>query len=172
MSRREQTCCFTGHRPEKLPWGRDESDPRCLILKQRLRDVIEESYRDGMRHFICGMARGCDFYFAEAVLELRRSYPEITLEAAIPCASQSHGWRREEQLRWQRILAACDLETLVQERYDPGCMLRRNRYMVDHSALVIAVYDGSDGGTRRTLEYAIRQKVPFLDLNPEVYAKK
>lgn len=172
MSRREQTCCFTGHRPEKLPWGRDESDPRCLMLKQRLRDVIEESYRDGMRHFICGMARGCDFYFAETVLELRRSHPEITLEAAIPCASQSHGWRREEQLRWQRILASCDLETLVQERYDPGCMLRRNRYMVDHSALVIAVYDGSDGGTRRTLEYAIRQKVPFVDLNPEVYSKK
>ena len=172
MSRREQTCCFTGHRPEKLPWGRDESDPRCLMLKQRLRDVIEESYRDGMRHFICGMARGCDFYFAEIVLELRRNHPEITLEAAIPCASQSHGWRREEQLRWQTILAACDLETLVQEQYDPGCMLRRNRYMVDYSALVIAVYDGSDGGTRRTLEYAIRQKVPFVDLNPEVYFRK
>ena len=105
-------------------------------------------------------------------MELRRNHPEITLEAAIPCASQSHGWRREEQLRWQTILAACDLETLVQEQYDPGCMLRRNRYMVDHSALVIAVYDGSDGGTRRTLEYAIRQKVPFVDLNPEVYFRK
>jgi len=167
MSRRDQTCCFTGHRPEKLPWGRNESDTRCQVLKRRLRDVVEESYHGGMRHFICGMARGCDFYFAEIVLELRRSYPDITLEAAIPCSSQSHGWRREEQARWQTILAECDLETLVQEKYDPGCMLRRNRYMVDHSALVLAVYDGSDGGTRRTLEYAIQQKIPFVDLNPE-----
>ena len=33
---REKTCCFTGHRPDKLPWGTDESDPRCLALKARL----------------------------------------------------------------------------------------------------------------------------------------
>lgn len=168
MSRREQTCCFTGHRPEKLPWGRNEQDPGCQALKRRLRAVTEEAYHDGIRHFICGMARGCDLYFAEIILELRSRYPDITLEAAIPCRSQSHGWRQEEQVRWQTILAACDLETLVQEQYDPGCMLRRNRYMVDHSALVIAVYDGSDGGTRRTLEYAIRKKVPFVDINPAI----
>ena len=168
MSGRDQTCCFTGHRPEKLPWGNNEADPACAALKARLWDVVEEAYRGGMRHFICGMARGCDLYFAETVLRLRSQYPDITLEAAIPCASQSSGWRREERERWQAILAACDLETLVQEKYDPGCMLRRNRYMVDHSALVIAVYDGSDGGTRRTLEYAIRKKVPFVDINPVI----
>ena len=45
-------------------------------------------------------------------------------------------------------------------------MQRRNRYMVDHSALMIAVYDGTAGGTRRTLEYALRQKVPFVDIQP------
>lgn len=28
---RETTCCFTGHRPEKLPWREDEGDPRCLV---------------------------------------------------------------------------------------------------------------------------------------------
>ena len=33
---REQTCCFTGHRPEKLPWRYDESDPRCVELKLSL----------------------------------------------------------------------------------------------------------------------------------------
>ena len=38
--------------------------------------------------------------------------------------------------------------------------------MVDHSALVIAVYDGAGGGTRQTLEYAIRRKVPFVDISP------
>lgn len=163
---RETTCCFTGHRPEKLPWGMDETDPRCTALKKRLGDVVDSAYESGMRHFICGMARGSDFYFAETVLELRKRHPEVTLEAAIPCASQSSGWRREEQDRWRALVALCDLETLIQEHYDAGCMLRRNRYMVDHSSLVIAVYDGTNGGTRRTLEYAIRQKVPFVDISP------
>ena len=75
MGGRERTCCFTGHRPEKLPWGWDEEDPRCRRLKEKLRDAVETAYEEGMRHFICGMARGCDFYFAEAVLDLRRPPP-------------------------------------------------------------------------------------------------
>lgn len=166
MRKREETCCFTGHRPEKLPWGENESDLRCVSLKHRLRAAVETAYEEGKRHFICGMARGCDFYFAEIVLELRRSRPDITLEAAIPCDSQSRGWKLAERMRWEDLVALCDMETLVQERYTPDCMLRRNRYMVDHSSLVIAVYDGTNGGTRRTLEYALRQKVPFLDISP------
>ena len=166
MYLRHQTCCFTGHRPEKLPWGRNEADSRCLDLKARLRDAVDAAYDEGMRHFICGMARGCDFYFAEAVLQLRERKPEITLEAAIPCASQSSRWAAAERERWERLVAQCDLETLVQENYTPDCMLRRNRYMVDHSALVIAVYDGTFGGTFRTLEYALKKGIPFVDIPP------
>ena len=166
MGRREETCCFTGHRPEKLPWGFDEGDPRCIRLKHRLQDAVETAYESGKRHFICGMARGCDFYFAEAVLALRQTRPDVTLEAAIPCKSQSRGWALAERMRWTDLVARCDLETLIQPHYTPDCMLRRNRYMVDHSSLVIAVYDGTDGGTRRTLEYALRRQVPFVDLSP------
>lgn len=167
MGARPVTCCFTGHRPEKLPWGDDERDPRCHELKKRLRDAVEAAYDEGMRHFICGMARGCDFYFAEAVLDLRKERSGVSLEAAVPYPSQPSGWPVLDRVRWRRILDACDLETVVQDHYSPGCLLRRNRYMVDHSALVIAAYDGTEGGTRRTLEYALRRQVPFVDIWPE-----
>ena len=163
---RRRSCCFTGHRPEKLPWGTDERDPRCLALKAAIRDAVAAAYDEGFRHFICGMARGCDFYFAEAVLALRAEKPDVTLEAAIPCPTQARAWPAEEQERWQALVDGSDFETMVQEHYSPACMLRRNRYMVDHSSLVIAVYDGADGGTRRTLEYAIAKKVPFVDIHP------
>ena len=166
---RELTCCFTGHRPEKLPWGINEGDSRCVLLKKKLYDVVEAAYGEGIRHFICGMARGCDFYFAEAVLALRREYPDITLEAAIPCAGQSASWSLEHRTRWSALVEQCDKKTVLQEYYTPDCMLRRNRYMVDRSAMVIAVYDGSNGGTRRTLEYALIQKVPFVDIDPTVF---
>ena len=161
------SCCFTGHRPDKLPWGGREADPRCQALKARVARAVEEAYEAGSTHFICGMARGCDLYFAEAVLSLREARGDVSLEAAVPCPSQANSWPRADQVRRRRILAACDLETLVQDHYSPGCMSRRNRYMVDHSAMVIAVYDGAPGGTRQTLEYAIRQSVPFVDIRPE-----
>ena len=52
----------------------------------------------------------------------------------------------------------CDFETVVQDRYGPGCMQRRNRYMVDHAAHILTVYNGvPQGGTAQTLLYAIRK---------------
>ena len=168
MRGRQVSCCFTGHRPDKLPWGSRESDPRCLTLKRRLTQAVEGAYAQGMRHFICGMARGTDLYFAEAVLALRLCRSGVTLEAARPCESQADAWPEAERHRYQAILDQCDFETLVQHRYDRFCMQRRNRYMVDRSALVLSVYDGvPKGGTAQTLAYAMRQGVPVQILDPE-----
>ena len=109
-----------------------------------------------------------DLYFAEAVLALRLCRSGVTLEAARPCESQADAWPEAEQHRYQAILDQCDFETLVQHRYDRFCMQRRNRYMVDRSALVLSVYDGvPKGGTAQTLAYAMRQGVPVQILDPE-----
>ena len=151
------SCSFTGHRPEKLPWGEDERDPRCLDLKRRLEEAVEEAYEAGCRHFLCGMARGADFYFCEAVLALREGHPEVTLEAVSPCEEQAARWSERDRDRYFALVAACDGETMVQRRYDRGCMLRRNRYLVDHAARLIAVYDGMLGGTMYTISYAMKQ---------------
>lgn len=163
MRGRPCSCAFTGHRPGKLPWGEDESDLRCIALKAKLRAAVESAIHEGMEHFICGMAEGCDLYFAETVLALKSTYPHITLEAAIPCPSQADGWGEAQKSRYRNILARCDYETMVQQSYTPGCMQRRNRYMVDHASLLIAVNDGARGGTRSTIEYAFKRGVNVLD---------
>ncbi len=155
--RRSLCCSFTGHRPEKLPWGDNEGDPRCLELKDKLARSLEAAYGAGYRHFLCGMARGADFYFCEAVLALRERMPGVTLEAVIPCEEQAARWSERDRNRYYALVAACDHETMVQRRYDKGCMLRRNRYLVDHAARLIAVYNGLLGGTMYTISYAMKQ---------------
>lgn len=164
---REQTCCFTGHRPDKLPWGSDETDPRCAALKASMQREIEGLYRRGFRHFISGMARGADLYFAEAVLEMRARCPGLTLEGAVPCLSQAKRWPEQERRRWRRILDRADLETVVQQEYDRWCMHRRDRYMVDRSAAILAAFNGASGGTMYTLNYAMGKglEILLLDLN-------
>ena len=164
MRGRQSACCFTGHRPGKLPWRYNEEDLRYVLLKARIADAVEAAYQEGFRHFLCGRALGCDLYFCECVLRLRQTHPDVTVEAAIPCPSQAEGWPAEQRLRWQRLVAACDYETMVQQQYSPGCMQRRNRYMVDHASLLIAVHDGLPGGTRRTIEYALRRGIGIVDI--------
>ena len=164
MPARQMTVCFSGYRPEKLPWGYDECDPRCAQLKQRLRRVICAACDDGFRHFICGMANGCDLYFFDAARYLRLQHPEVTIEAAIPYAGQADRWRPELRERYAYDLRQCDYQTLVQEAYTPGCMMRRNRYMVDASRILIAAFDGRPGGTARTLEYAARRRLEIIQI--------
>ena len=164
MGAKQESCCFTGHRPGKLPWRFDETDPRCLKLKHRIADAVEAAYAEGYRHFLCGMALGCDLYFCECVLALRERRPEVTIEAAIPCPTQADAWPEAQRARYRALVEACDFETMVSARYTSSCMQRRDRYMVDHASLLIAAFDGSAGGTRYTMEYAMRRRLDIVDL--------
>ncbi len=164
MVERANNCCFTGHRDVKLPWRDNEDDRRCEALKESIYDAVEAVYRSGRRHFICGMATGCDFYFCEAVIELRESHPDVTLEAAIPFEGQAKSWNDSQRRRYERLIAECDYHTVVQKEYSPECYMRRNRYMVDSSSVLIAAYNGRSGGTMSTLLYAIRNGLEVIQL--------
>ena len=160
----EPSCTFTGHRAEKLPWGFDENDARCRRLKQKIFDTVEAVYDAGFHKFLCGMAEGCDLYFCEAVLLLKEAHPDVVLEAAVPFAGQAARWPERERQRYEALLRRCDTVTVLQEEYSAGCMMKRNRYMVDHADILIACYDGKPGGTLNTMRYAIKQDIQILHL--------
>ena len=147
-------CGFTGHRPEKLPWGSYEEDPRCQALKTIIAREIEQAADAGADTFCCGMARGCDLYFAEAVLQLQKQRPELRLEAWLACPEQADRWGEEDRLRWQQLLKGCSQVHVVEDRYSDGYMLRRDSAMVDQISELITVWDGSHGGTGWTVRYA------------------
>ena len=140
---------FAGHRPEKLPWGSDESDPRCEALKRQIIEAVRTAAGEGYDTFLCGMARGCDFYFAEAVLS-----QGLRLEAYLPCPSQADRWSEADRSRYTALLMDCAAVYMTEPEYSQGCMLRRNRKMVDAADGLLTVYDGSSGGTGAAIDYA------------------
>ncbi len=150
-----KTCCCTGHRPKGFPfkYGIDKQKHKAYLqmLEQKIKLAITEY---GITNFISGMAIGVDLDFAEIVLKLRNKFP-VTLECAIPCPNQTLKWGDKDKLRYESILKRADKVTLISEKYTPECMLKRNRYMVDKSELVIAVFNGKEqGGTWYTIKYA------------------
>lgn len=161
---REQTCCFTGHRADKLPWGDDECTPGCVALKSAIADVLASLYASGCRRFLCGMATGTDMYWGEAVVALRDEHPKVILEAAIPYAGQEARWSALWRARYFRLAEECDKLTVLHRSYTPNCMMDRNRYMVDQSRVLVAAYSGAPGGTRNTMLYAMRQGVEIIEL--------
>lgn len=147
-------CAFTGHRPHKLPWGYDETDACCIAVKQALAGQIAALASVGVTDFYTGMAQGVDTWAALAVLDLQESRPGVQLHCIVPHPGQADRWPRQAQDRYHSILnRANEVKTLAQLYYD-GCLLDRNRYMVDAAGYLLAVYDGSGGGTGQTVRYA------------------
>ena len=159
-----KSCCFSGHRPSKLPWGYDESDPRCVEFKEKLSAVIGAVYDSGIKHFICGMALGCDMYCAEAVIRLKKMHSDVTLQAAVPYRGQADSWNEYNRLRYDRIVDNCDEVTVLAESYSPACMAIRNRFMVDNSSVLVACYDGMSGGSWNTIRYAQKKDIEVIQL--------
>lgn len=156
------TCAFTGHRPQRLPWGTNESDPRCQALKALLAAAVERAAALGCRTFLCGMALGCDTYFAEAVLAYQKRNPSVELIAVVPCADQADRWNQKDRSRYASLLARCGRVQILEPSYSQGCMSRRNRAMVDQSQVLITVFDGAPGGTAGTVKYAREKGLALL----------
>ena len=157
----QYTACFTGHRPKSLPCGYNEEHYACIKIKAQLRRMIVGLIeKKNVTHFISGAAIGVDVWAMEIVFELKEEYTNITLEAAVPCRSQAAGWNVKNKERYDHLLSLCDKITLVQEYYTSDCMMKRNRYMVDNSNYVVAVWNGKPSGTGNTIKYAAQQGKP------------
>lgn len=140
-----KACGITGHRKiENKCWGK---------IVTRLNSEIENAVNSGFTHFISGFAEGVDQVFAQIVIDKMKSNPAITLEAAIPYKNRY--LKLMSEYHTKKMLEKCANIKIASETYHPGVFSMRNRYIVEHSSRVIAVYDGrSAGGTLSTIKMA------------------
>ena len=150
--KRLHRCCFTGHRPEKL--GVSENK-----IKQLLSLAIDDAIKDGYVIFIVGMARGVDLWAGEIVLQRKQSNTNVKLICATPYSGFEAGWKQYWRKLYTSIASHADYRVAIGSKYSPRCFQKRNEWMVNHSSLVIAVYNGYPGGTRNTIFYAEKHKV-------------
>ena len=125
-----------------------------IILEQRLTCAIEHYYMLGKRVFLAGGAIGFDTIAAETVLYLRTVHPDMILLLALPCQQHFSRWSQADQAKYQNIKNSADRIVYVSEEYFPGCMQKRNQYLIDHSDTCICYLNYCRGGTWNTVSYA------------------
>ena len=104
----ERCCAFTGHRPRKFPWGYNEADTRCVVLKETLAKEIVKLVDAGYTDFLSGMAEGTDAWAALAVLALKKENPALKLHCVLPCEGQADGWPASAREIYSSILEQAD----------------------------------------------------------------
>ncbi|MBQ9746846.1 MAG: DUF1273 family protein [Clostridia bacterium] len=148
-------CCVTGHRPKGFPFARVSSDYNYIRYMACLRDAVLDLMDNGCIHYISGMASGADLDFADIVSSYKYTDRELVLEAAFPYPIDVSKLKLDRASKKGEILCNCDYIHFISSHYYRGCMQKRNRYMVDKSDIVLAIWNGSEeGGTWDTIKYA------------------
>lgn len=163
-----QVLVVTGHRPDKVGGEYGMRGP----WSDHVRGLLREQIRTLHPHrAISGMAMGVDLLFAQVVLEA-----EIPLVAAIPFESWSDDWGHEAKAVLREILDH-PLTSTHLVTTGPGNAYkyqRRNEWMVDRAVeagpkagVLLAVWNGSRGGTANCVAYAMEVGLEIIYLDPK-----
>jgi uncharacterized phage-like protein YoqJ len=145
---------ITGHRIERLEDN-----------EEAVKQLISESltFLKATRLFQ-GMANGVDLWSAKEAWKLKIPYVCVR-----PWAG--HKPRITDQVEYGKVLKHADEIMDVsgfQDYTGPWLYSKRNEYIVDCVKVMIAVWDGNPmGGTYRCIEYAWKQGIPVLRIDPE-----
>jgi uncharacterized phage-like protein YoqJ len=144
----------SGHRPEKITnW-------------QFVEHQLYLAYEDlGVTTVIQGCAAGVDLTAAK--IAYRNNIP---FWCARPWAG--HKPRVADQTNYEKALRFAEkvVDVDPSENY-PGAWVyqKRNEWMVDHAELLIAVWDGTSGGTANCVKYARKDGVEIWRINPATH---
>jgi uncharacterized phage-like protein YoqJ len=152
-----------GHRPDKL-WigdyaGHNPLNPLRAWLKSRTRDKLQ-----ALRpiHAISGMAIGYDQDFAEVCIDMG-----VPFIAAVPFEGQERRWPPTAQQHYRKLLRlAYEVVVVCEGGYERWKMQARNEWVVDHSSDLVAAFDGSQGGTANTINYANKVRCEIHRIDP------
>lgn len=144
----------TGHRPDKLGGYSQQVSDRLIQLAESSIQKYQPT------KIISGMALGWDTALAKAALNL-----SIPLIAAVPFEGQESKWGKSDRNQYRRIIAQASEVVYVSELgYETWKMEARNRWMVDHCDLLLALHNGSEGGTCNCVRYAESKGVRTVNL--------
>lgn len=169
MTRRNKSCCFSGHRTTHF-----DMDTSCMgdIMKDALKSAITDAIAAGFTIFYSGMAMGFDIIAAEMIMRQKYAVAaEISLVSVIPFGGQEAKWSKKWRERHDGVLRAADKIVVLNPKYIRGCYHERNRYLVDNSTRLIGLYSGKAGGTEHTFDYAEKSGINVINLWQDIEAK-
>lgn len=141
---------FTGHR-------NITNDKR--TLRSFALTVLKEN---DVKHAAVGMALGWDMAVGMSCFK-----EGIPYTAHVPFKGQEKRWPIEEQRDYNMLLSCAQHVVTYYDDYQPAAFFVRNEEMIKTSTKLIAMYNGSNGGTEHAIGFALRTKLPYINVWPK-----
>lgn len=173
---------FTGHRPNKLGGYNLDAHPGYRQMQWDLETYIERNlkvYDVVWGH--SGLALGGDTIWSKAILAMKDRYPDrVFFHAEIPMLEQPDCWFRKSDIDfWHEQVERADAKTIYgsleglakpeRDREAVRLMDVRNHGMLDHADVLLALYNGTKGGTDNAVQYAKKIGLTTYIVHPSVY---
>jgi uncharacterized phage-like protein YoqJ len=146
----------SGHRPNKLGGYEVDTNERLIALARQELIAWQPS------RVISGMALGFDQALTQAAIDL-----SIPFDAAVPFPGQEQYWPFGAQRYYSDLLKKAATVNIISEAYSREAMQLRNVWMVDRSNRVLALWNGTPGGTADCLAYARSIGRPITNVWPK-----
>ena len=135
----------TGHRPDKLGGYSDAAHERLVTVAcSSIGDL-----RGDVSRVISGGALGWDQALADAAIRLG-----LPLTLALPFEGFECKWPKSSQEFLHSLMNPADVVFVCEPGYAPWKMQERNKWMVDNCNALLALWNGTDGGTHNCIKYA------------------
>lgn len=171
---------LTGHRPNKLG-GYNINTPQYEAFKNDLKRHIQfllETHDFVIGH--TGLALGADTIWGLALVDAKNYYGDrVKIHSELPFLGQSSAWHNKtDRDTWDLIRANSDYETnyapelsanVEDKRVVAKAMNDRNIGMIDHADQLLALWDGTKGGTGNAVKYAQGIAKPVVYIDPRKY---
>lgn len=156
------TCYILEHASEAEN-GQNYSDR----LIEKAADMLEPLIRQcNLNRFITGVNTDNEISCAEAVIRLRRRYPQISLECVLHSELQAIAWSERKRARFFGVLALADRELYYYRRQIENGCVPRNRYMLEQSDFLLLLCDPKSrkAALRQNLN-SDKKRVYIIDVN-------
>ena len=178
---------FTGHRPEKIG-GYKEDNPLRIAVKTAIKEALLRAVAKYTASHeivvISGGALGVDTDAARAAHSMG-----LRFVVAAPCLNQDNPWPADSKATYRKMCGFADADlaqtlavngevveggvvyVTATEYTGPALMQTRNVWMVDHADAIVAVWNGSGGGTANCVTAAKEKGIPIVMIDPRKLEK-
>ena len=148
--------CATGHRPDKLGGYNYQAESKL----SRFAVQVLQNVRPKPEVIYSGMALGWDQAICYACNKVQIPYVSV-----LPYNKFGSSWPQESQDRLSELLRLAKERVYVHDtdEYRVWYMQDRNEWMVNNAEVVLALWNGSDGGTKNCIKYAEKVNKPVVN---------
>lgn len=168
-----KVCAVTGHRPTRFKFKYNEDYTLCKKIKKAILEQFKRMYDEqDVRHIYVGGALGVDMWAGEIALRLKEmpGYGDLQLHIALPFDGHDSKWDKRSRERMAFLIWHSTECVTIGKTNSSESYYARNRYMVDHADMLLAVFDNEKemrSGTLHTVNYARKKQMPILLIHPD-----